>query len=52
MDRTPRPFDPAHYLDSDEARAVYLTDAFETGDVAFIGKIGRASCRERVLYTV
>lgn len=36
MERTTRPFDPAPYLDTDEARAVYLTDAFETGDVAFI----------------
>ena len=46
MDRTTRPFDPAHYLDSDEARAVYLSDASETGDVAFIadalGVVARA----------
>jgi probable addiction module antidote protein len=42
----PKPFDPAAYLDSDESRAVYLTEAFETGDVAFIadafGVIARA----------
>jgi probable addiction module antidote protein len=41
-----KPFDPAAYLESDEARAVYLTEAFETGDVAFIadafGMIARA----------
>ena len=31
-----RPFDPAVYLDTDEARAAYLTEALETGDPAFI----------------
>jgi len=39
-------FDPATYLDSDEARAVYLNEAFETGDVGFIadalGVVARA----------
>jgi probable addiction module antidote protein len=29
-------FDPAAYLDDDEAIAAYLSDAFETQDVAFI----------------
>ena len=29
-------FDPAAYLDDDEAIATYLSDAFETQDVAFI----------------
>ena len=41
-----KPFDPATYLDSDEARAVYLSEAFETGDVGFIadalGVVARA----------
>jgi probable addiction module antidote protein len=41
-----KPFDPAAYLDSDEARAVYLNEAFETGDVGFIadalGVVARA----------
>jgi probable addiction module antidote protein len=31
-----RPFDPAVYLDSDEACAAYMTEALETGDPAFI----------------
>jgi probable addiction module antidote protein len=41
-----RPFDPAKYLDDDEAIADYLTDALETGDPAFIsdalGVVARA----------
>jgi probable addiction module antidote protein len=41
-----RPFDPAKYLDNDEAIAAYLTDALETGDSAFIsdalGVVARA----------
>jgi probable addiction module antidote protein len=40
------PFDPAEYLDSDEAIAAYLTDALETADPAFVadalGVIARA----------
>ncbi|AFK52819.1 addiction module antidote protein [Tistrella mobilis] len=39
-------FDPAEYLDDDEAMAGYLSDAFETGDPAFIsdalGVVARA----------
>ena len=31
-----RPFDPAEYLDTDEALAAYLTEALDTGDPAFI----------------
>ena len=31
-----RPFDPARYLDSDEACAAYMTEALETHDPAFI----------------
>jgi len=41
-----RPFDPANYLDSDEARAAYMTEALATNDPAFIadalGVIARA----------
>jgi probable addiction module antidote protein len=41
-----RPFDPAKYLDNDEAIADYLTDALETGDPAFVsdalGVVARA----------
>jgi probable addiction module antidote protein len=41
-----RPFDPAKYLDDDEAIADYLTDALETGDSAFVsdalGVVARA----------
>jgi probable addiction module antidote protein len=41
-----RPFDPAKYLDDDEAIADYLTDALETGDPAFVsdslGVVARA----------
>jgi probable addiction module antidote protein len=39
-------FDPAEYLDTDEAVTEYLTAALETGDVAFItdalGVVARA----------
>jgi len=31
-----RPFDPAEYLDSDEAMAAYMTEASETGDPSFV----------------
>jgi len=31
-----RPFDPAAYLDSDEALAAYVNEALETNDPAFI----------------
>ena len=31
-----RPFDPADYLDTDKARAAYMTEAFESNDPAFI----------------
>jgi probable addiction module antidote protein len=41
-----KPFDPAEYLDDQEALAAYLTEAFETGDPAFIadslGVVARA----------
>jgi probable addiction module antidote protein len=40
------PFDAADYLDTPEAIAVFLTEAFETGDATFIshalGIVGRA----------
>lgn len=41
-----RPFDPAEYLDDDKAIAVYLTEALETGESAYVahalGVIARA----------
>ncbi len=41
-----RPFDPAAYVDSDEAIAAYWTDALESDDPGFIadaiGVVGRA----------
>lgn len=41
-----QPFDPAAYLDSEEAMAAYMNEALETGDAAFIadalGVIARA----------
>lgn len=45
-------FDPAAYLDDDAEMAAYLTDAFETGDVAFIsdaiGVIARAKGMKQI----
>jgi len=39
-------FDPAEYLDNDEAIASYMTDAMETGDPSFVadalGVVARA----------
>lgn len=47
-----RVFDPARYLDSDEARAAYMTEALETSDPVFIGDalgvIARARCLNQV----
>lgn len=44
-------FDPADYLDSDEARTYFLKDAFETGDPDYIahaiGIIERAAGKSR-----
>jgi probable addiction module antidote protein len=41
-----RPFDPAEYLDDDNAIAAYMSEALETGDVSFIadalGVVARA----------
>jgi len=41
-----KPFDPADYLDNEEAIAAYLTEALDTGDAAFIndaiGVVARA----------
>ena len=46
------PFDPAEYLDNDEAVAGYLTDALETGDAAFIadalGIVARAKGMKQI----
>ena len=45
-------FDPAAYLDDDEALATYLSDAFETQDVAFIsdaiGVVARAQGMKQI----
>lgn len=47
-----KPFDPAEYLDDPEAIAAYLTEAFETGDPAFIadsiGVVARAVGMARI----
>ncbi len=47
-----RDFDPAEYLDNEEAAADYLTDALATGDVTFIadaiGVVARAKGMTRV----
>lgn len=41
-----RPFDPAHYLKSDENMAIYMSEALDTTDPAFIadalGVVARA----------
>lgn len=46
------PFDPAEYLDDDEAVADYLSDALETGDPAFIadalGVVARAKGMKQI----
>jgi len=45
-------FDPAAYLDDDEAIAAYLSDGFETQDVAFIsdaiGVVARAKGMKQI----
>jgi probable addiction module antidote protein len=45
-------FDPAAYIDDDEAIAAYLSDAFETQDVAFIsdaiGVVARAKGMKQI----
>jgi probable addiction module antidote protein len=45
-------FDPAAYLDDDEAIAAYLSEAFETQDVAFIsdaiGVVARAKGMKQI----
>jgi probable addiction module antidote protein len=47
-----KPFDPADYLNSDEAAATYLSEAMETGDAAFIadalGVVARARGMTRI----
>jgi probable addiction module antidote protein len=41
-----KPFDPAEYLESNEAIAAYMSDALESGDAAFVvdalGVVARA----------
>lgn len=55
MATTTRAFDPAAYLEDDAAMAVYMSEALETGDPAFIadalGVIARARGRRRSLRT-
>ncbi|WP_137155756.1 addiction module antidote protein [Rhizobium sp. FKL33] len=45
-------FDPAEYLDSDEAKTYFLDDAFETGDPRYIahaiGIVARAAGMSRL----
>jgi DNA-binding phage protein len=45
-----RPFDPAEYLDTDEAQAAYLTEALDTADPALIsdslGAVDPAICEK------
>ena len=41
------PFDPARYLDSDEAIAAFMDEAFETGDAAFITHAFGVAARAR-----
>jgi probable addiction module antidote protein len=47
-----RPFDPAEFIDSADAAAAYLTEAFKTGDPAFvtdsIGVVARALGMTRI----
>ena len=45
-----RPFDPAEYLDTDEAQAAYLTEALDTGDPAFISDSLAVIARARRLF--
>ena len=42
-----RPYDSARYLDSDEAIAEYVTDAFESGDAAVIAHALGVAARAR-----
>jgi probable addiction module antidote protein len=48
-----KPFDPADCLDDRESVAAYLTEAFVTGDPAFVGDalgvVARASGMSRIL---
>ena len=44
-----RPFDPAVYLDTDEVRAAYLTEALETGDPAFFADSLAVIARARTM---
>lgn len=45
-------FDPAEYLDSPEVIAAYLTEAFETEDVAYISKAIGAVARSQGMTAV
>lgn len=41
------PFDPARYLETDEERAIYLAEAIETNDPAFIADAIEVVARSR-----
>ncbi len=43
------PFDAARYLDSDLARSVFMTEALETNDPAFIAHAVEVVARSRVI---
>ncbi|HET6606492.1 MAG TPA: hypothetical protein VFG62_07480 [Rhodopila sp.] len=43
------PFDAARYLDSDLARSVFMTEALETNDPAFIAHAVEVVARSRVV---
>jgi probable addiction module antidote protein len=42
-----KPFDPAEYLDDSESIAVYMTEALESGDPAFVADALRVIARAR-----
>jgi probable addiction module antidote protein len=47
-----RIFDPANYIDTDDARATYMTEALETGDPSFIADALGVIARSRGLNRV
>ena len=44
-----RPFDPADYLDTEEAIAAYLADARDEGDAITLARAEAVAARARVL---
>jgi len=47
-----KPFDPAKYLDDAESQAELLSDAFESGDAAYIAQALGVVARARGMATV